>query len=89
MEHHESFMSQEIHVQKGKPITLNLVSIKNGKGYKVHETFSKEGKSLKKRRKTLKAKEINHIMNRRFVPGLWDDCRVLQSRKKSKNNSRK
>jgi len=88
---HEAFHSEQIHALPGKPITRNVVRINNGKGFKLHETLNANGKTLRKTRKNLNAKEIHHIMNRRFLPGLWHgvEKRGLQSRKKSNDKSRR
>lgn len=82
------FHSEKIHAATGKPTIHDVVSIKNGKGYKVREVLNTKGKVQNRTRKVLNSKEIRHIMTGKFVPGLWAGC-VQASRKKSRRNSRR
>ena len=84
---HETFHSETIHAATNQPAIRKVVSIKNGKGYKLNERLTPKGKVVNRTRKILKPKEIRHIMNRRFLPGLWKDCGA-SARKKSRRNSR-
>lgn len=94
----EAYHSETVHAASNTPATHNIVSIKNGKGYKLHEVLTKTGKVSKRTRKNLKPAEIRHIMNGQFLPGLWHGCkkagrgtasRGSVSRKKSRSHSRR
>jgi hypothetical protein len=92
----ETFHSEKIHACKNQPMTHDVVSIKNGKGYKLREVLNKNGKAMNRTRKALNKSEIRHIMNGRFLPGLWKNCgsnsggnRGASSRKKSRYTSRR
>jgi hypothetical protein len=54
--------------------TRNIVRIKNGKGVKTKEALNAAGKVIEKRKQTLKKKDIQKIVNGKFVPGLWRNC---------------
>ena len=54
--------------------TRNIVRIKNGKGVKTKEALNAAGKVIEKRNQTLKKKDIQKIVNGKFVPGLWRNC---------------
>jgi len=56
---------------KGAYGTHNVVEIRNGKGFKLQETIDAKGQVLTRKKHALQKKEINHIVNGRFVPGLW------------------
>jgi hypothetical protein len=88
----ETFHSEKIHASTNQPLTHDVVSIKNGKGYKLREVINKKGKAINRTRKALNKSEIRHIMNGRFLPGLWKNCgnnRGPMSRKKSRYTSRR
>ena len=88
----ETFYSEKIHACKNQPITHDIVSIKNGKGYKLREVLNANGKTNNRTRKNLNAKEIRHIMKGKFLPGLWKGCgsdRGASSRKKSQRKTRR
>jgi hypothetical protein len=88
----ETFFSEKIHAASGQPIIHDVVSIKQGKGYKLREVLSPRGKTVKRMRKPLTNKEKRHIMTGQFLPGLWDNCLPncgAASRKKSRRNSRR
>jgi len=53
----------------------NTVSIRNGNGYKLQEILGKRGNTVKRTRKNLQSEEINSILNGKFVPGFWNNCR--------------
>jgi len=84
----EVFHSEKIHAATGQPITHDVVSIKNGKGYKLRSILNAKGKATKVTRKVLNSKEIRHIMNGQFLPGLWKGCGP-SARKKSRRYSRR
>lgn len=83
----DTFHSEKIHISTNGA-THDVVSIKNRKGYKLREVLSQNGKVQKRTRKNLNSKEIRHIMNGRFLPGLWNNCGSTL-RKKSRRNSRR
>jgi hypothetical protein len=83
----DTFHSEKIHISTNGA-THDVVSIKNRKGYKLRETLSQNGKVQKRTRKNLNSKEIRHIMNGQFLPGLWNNCGSTL-RKKSRRNSRR
>ena len=88
----ETFHSEKIHAAAGKPIFHDVVSVKNGKGFKLREMISRRGKTIKRMRKPLTNKEIKNIMTGNFVPGLWTNCLPdcgAASHKKSRRNSRR
>ena len=72
--HSETFYSEKFHAASGEPAIHDVVSIKNGKGFKLRERIGKNGKVLRKSRKVLTKKETSHIMRGQFLPGLWDNC---------------
>jgi len=71
--------------EKGAYGTHNVVEIRNGKGFKLQETIDAKGQVLTRKKHALQKKEIHHIMNGRFVPGLW----TRKNRKTRKSRSRK
>jgi hypothetical protein len=88
----EVFHSEKVHAASGMPSVHDVVSINRGKGYKLREILNTKGKTVKRMRKTLSKKEMNHIMTGNFLPGLWDNClpnRGVATRKKSRRNSRR
>ena len=63
--------------------TRNLVEIKNGKGTKTLESLNASGAVLKRKRVTLKRKEIKNVLGGKFMPGFWKNCcAAAASRKK-------
>ena len=74
---HFSFHSEQIHsmFKNGKGQTRrNTVSVKNGKGTKAVEFFTMDGKSLRRKEKTLSKSEIENIQMNKFIPKLFKDC---------------
>ena len=74
------YHNTEKHIHGGKHITRK-VFIKNGKGYKSITTTMKKGGG-KKQKRTTKHKlypiEIEHIKNRRFIPGLFSNFSMIK-----------
>lgn len=62
----------------------NRVEVSNGKGYKEVVKRNSLGKIIHKKRKTLKASEIQNIKTNRFMPGLFSSCI-----KSARSNTRK
>jgi len=81
-----SYHSEQVHslFKHGKGQTRrNIVSIRNGKGIKAVETYSMDGKHLKRKELPLTDKELQCIAKNKFVPGLFKDCITpLQMRSK-------
>ena len=74
---HFSYHSEQVHstFQNGKGETRrNIVSIKDGKGYKAVETYKADGTLKKKSQKDLTASELACIERNKFIPGLFQDC---------------
>jgi len=72
-----SYHSEQVHsfFKNGKGQTRrNIVSIRNGKGTKAVETYSMDGKQLKRKELPLTDNELNCIEKNKFVPGLFKDC---------------
>jgi hypothetical protein len=65
------YQSEQVHSTKGTT-RRNIVSIKNGKGFKAVEINDNKGKYYKK--KPLTTKELQCIEHQKFVPGLFKDC---------------
>ncbi len=68
----------------------NIVDIKNSKGTKVVERLDKSGKSMGVEKKMLNSDEMKRILNRQFVPGLFDGfpSRLIANNIRRKNNTR-
>jgi len=69
---HFSYYSEQTHQTKLNGHTMkkrNIVNIKNGKGIKRSEQTI--NKKTTRKQKTLSKKEMNHIRNNRFIPGLF------------------
>jgi hypothetical protein len=68
------YHNSEKRVHKGKHITRR-VYIKNGKGYKSITTQKQKGGKRRITKKILNPREIEHIKNRKFIKGLFSDCK--------------
>jgi hypothetical protein len=74
---HFSYHSEQVHsaFANGRGETRrNIVSIKNGKGYKMVETYGSDGKVKTKKRIPLKPNELSCIRRNKFIPGLFKKC---------------
>jgi len=72
-----SYHSEQLHsmFNSGKGVTQrNLVSIKDGKGIKIVESYSASGKQLGRMEKELTKDELQCIKKNKFIPGLFKDC---------------
>jgi hypothetical protein len=71
--------------QKGGIRTIRKVSIKNGKGYKSVTKYNRD-KYVGTSKKLLEGGQVVMIKNRKFIPGLFNDCVITGkcSRKGSK-----
>ena len=70
--------------QKGGKRIIHKVSIKNGKGYKSVTKYN-GGKKTSFVKKPIHESHVKLIRSRKFIPGLFSDCRG----KKCKNKTRK
>lgn len=66
--------------------TRNIVTIKNNKGTKTKVSMNKSGKVVEKKTIKLNKKEINNIVNGKFVPGLWNNCTLKSCRRSRMRN---
>lgn len=73
---HQYFSSTERYSFKNgrKQGSKNVVSIKNGKGFKQVDVLGPNGKVLNTTRKKLTREEIGKIVEGRFLPGFWRNC---------------
>lgn len=80
-----NFHFENIEVKKdqhgGK--TVRKVSIKKGKGYKSVTKYHK-GKKIGSSKKPIHKSHIQLIMSRKFIPGLFLDCKCNKTRKHKK-----
>ena len=60
--------------KKGVYGTRTRVEVKNGTGVKINEQLNSKGHTLKRKRQTLKRKEIRNVLSGKFIPGFWDNC---------------
>jgi len=65
-----------------------VVHIENGKGYKEHALLGPNGKTRKRTRHALNAKELAAIEKRKFIPALFRCCRKT-TRNNRRNRSRR
>ena len=65
------YQSDQVHSTR-KGTRRNIVSIKNGKGFKALEIIDENGRHYKK--KPLTTKELQCIERKKFIPGLFKDC---------------
>lgn len=70
----------EIKKQMGGKI-VRKVSIKNGKGYKSIIKY-KNGKKIRTIKKQLHKHHIELIKKRKFIPGLFNDCKNKTCKKR-------
>ena len=75
--YHSESMSWSSDPKKGNKFgTRNVVTIKNGKGFKVAQTLNHNGNPLKTVRKTLKKKEVKNVLKGQFIKGFWTNCSI-------------
>jgi hypothetical protein len=66
------YQNTEKHAHNGKH-EIRKVYVKGGKGYKsVTRKYRGKNRTIKR---TLKSHEINKICRRKFIPGLFDNCK--------------
>ena len=74
---HFSYHSEQVHsafVNGRGQTRRNIVSIANGKGKKIVETYDAAGKKVDRKEKALNAGELKKIGANQFIPGLFKDC---------------
>lgn len=65
----------------------NIVSVKNGQGFKQVETLNKNGEIVNSNKQTLSKNEIHAVMKGAFVPGFWSNC-TKPAKKNTKRRTR-
>ncbi len=88
---HFSYHSEQVHstFAKGKGETRrNVVSIKDGKGFKAVEVYRSDGKMKTRKEKQLTVSELDCIKRNKFIPGLFKDC-IQPLRPNSKTRRRR
>lgn len=68
--------------------TIRKVTIKNGKGYKSITKYYK-GKRISSIKKPIHKDHIELIISRKFIPGLFDDCKKCTKSYYSKTRKHK
>lgn len=76
-----NYQNTESVVQSGGKKIVRKVSIKNGKGYKSVTTY-KKGKKICAVKKHIHKDHIEMIKNRKFIPGLFSDCKPREKTRK-------
>ena len=67
------YHNTEHRLHEGKKLTRRVV-IKGGKGYK--SVTAKKGRKNHTVRRNLKSHEISHIKKGKFIPGLFNNCKM-------------
>jgi hypothetical protein len=78
-----NYENTEVKTQMGGKI-VRKVSIKKGKGYKSVSKF-RNGKKVTTVRKPIHIDHIKLIKQRKFIPGLFSDCKCREKSKTRKN----
>ena len=79
------YSSNQVHhilKNRKKYTRRNIVSIKNGKGFKALEIIDEKGRYYKK--KPLTTKELKCIERKEFIPGLFKDCIKREKMRKTR-----
>jgi hypothetical protein len=76
-----NYENTEIKTQMGGKI-VRKVSIKNGQGYKSVTKYRK-GKKINTIKKHIHNDHIELIKKRKFIPGLFSDCRRREKTRKN------
>lgn len=79
-----NYENTEIKAQSGGKKIVRKVSIKNGRGYKSVTMYHK-GKKTSAIKKPIHKNHIMRIKSRKFIPGLFSDCRPGQNCKTRKH----
>ncbi len=78
-----NYENTEIQTQTGGKV-VRKVSIKKGKGYKSVTKY-RNGKKVSTVKKPIHVDHINLIKQRKFIPGLFLDCKCREKTKTRKN----
>ncbi len=78
-----NYENTEIQTQTGGKI-VRKVSIKKGRGYKSVTRY-RNGKKVSTVKKPIHVDHINLIKQRKFIPGLFLDCKCREKNKTRKN----
>lgn len=70
-------------IQKNGIKTIRKVSVKNGKGHKSVTQY-RNGKRLGMTKKRIHGGHMSLIKERKFVPGLFEDCCIKDKQKTPK-----
>lgn len=70
-------------LQKNGIKTIRKVSVKNGKGHKS-VTHYRNGKHIGTIKKKLHGGHLRLIEDRKFIPGLFSDCCVVNYKRKTR-----
>ena len=76
-----NYQNTELVLQSGGKKIVRKVSIKNGKGYKSVITY-KRGKKVSAIKKPIHGDHIEMIKGRKFIPGLFSDCKPREKTRK-------
>jgi len=80
------YTNTEIKLQGGGSKTVRKIVIKKGKGYKSVTKYNK-GKKTRMIKKPIHKLHIELIKNRKFIPGLFMDCKCKERNKTKKNKN--
>lgn len=83
-----TYQNTDIIVQSGGKKIVRKVSIKNGKGYKSVTKYHR-GRKISSVKKPIHNSHIMLIQSRKFVPGLFSDCKSGKKCKTRKRNQKK
>lgn len=85
MNNNFNYENTEVKLQNGGKI-VRKVSIKRGRGFKSVTKF-RRGKKISTIKKPIHKKHINLIQNRKFIPGLFLDCKCREKNTTRKNRN--
>ncbi len=72
----ESIQTNYVEVDGKAQGTRKSVKVKDGIGKKSVERLGEDGKVVNSKTRNLTKNEIENITNSRFIPGLWDNCKL-------------
>jgi hypothetical protein len=75
-ETHVSYMNVSQSWSPGQGMKRNTVTIRNGRGVKRVERLGPQGEVLEIAERPLSQMERQHILQGKFIPGLWRNCKV-------------
>jgi len=76
------YNNTEMHHVGGKRV-IRAVKIRNGKGHKSIKVYSKK-RCMGTAKRQLTEEEIHKIHNRKFINGLFNDCKICKKSSKTK-----